>query len=186
MYATNDNLQAIASRNRIRDALFTLMGQYPYKDITITQICQEGQIVRQTFYRNFEAKDDILEFHLDSIIRQYFSNYYAEGDTHIQLLNFYEFMLLNKELLLLILKNNLFFMIDQTITSNITGLLNLRRLSAIEKPGAQKFVIGFIASTICSLLSIWINEEFMHTPKEMSKLTQRFLGGLSAPREAYQ
>lgn len=180
MYATNDNLQAIASRNRIKDALITLMKQYPYKDITITQICQEAQIVRQTFYRNFEAKDEILIFLLDGMIRLYYTEYRNENNTYTQLMNFFAFMLINRELLLLLSKNNLLFLIDKTITSNITVLFELRQISEIEE-GTEKYVIGFIASTVCSLLSIWINEGFAETPETICKLAQRFLSGLSAP-----
>ena len=179
MYATNDNIQAITSRNMIKDGLITLMKHYPYKDITITQICQEAKIVRQTFYRNFDSKDDILKFQLDGMIRLYFIAYHNENNTQIQLKNFFEYMLANKELLLLLSRNNLLFMIDKTITSNITGLFNIRQISAVEDTGTEKFVISFIASTVCSLLSLWIDEEFSETTEKMCKLTQRFLGGLS-------
>jgi AcrR family transcriptional regulator len=108
MYAKNENAQAIESRNRVRDALLRLMKKYPYKDITITQICQEAQIVRQTYYRNFDVKDDILEYHLDRMFQEYFVSYYERGQ-RIQLENFFRYML-QCAISGVVEKNDLFFM----------------------------------------------------------------------------
>lgn len=178
MYSTNSNLQAMDSRGRIRDALILLMKKYPYEDITITQICQEAQIVRQTYYRNFEFKSDILDFHLDGLLEKYFAVYFSSQDGYGQLRNFFEFMLQNSEFLLLIAENRLFFMIDRTITVNITKFMNIRELTALDEPEYEKYVTGFIASTVCSLLSIWVESGFSETPKMMSEIAQRFLSGL--------
>jgi len=179
MYAINDNLQAIESRKRITEALLDLMRQYPYKDITITQICQEAQIVRQTYYRNFDSKDDILRFYLDNMVRQYFNDYYKVQDIYTQLKDFFSYMLSSSEFLLLASKNSLFFMIDETITMNITYFINFQQITTIDDPKMEKYVTGFIASTICSLLSLWTDNGFLESPEKMSQLAQRFLGGLS-------
>ena len=180
MYAINDNLQAMESRSRITDALLALMRQYPYKDITITQICQEAQIVRQTYYRNFDSKDDILRFYLDNMVRKYFTDYYRIQDVFVQLNDFFSYMLKSREFLLLASENSLFFMIDETITMNITNFINFRELTTIDDPKTEKYVTGFIASTICSLLSLWTNSGFLESPWMMSQLAQRFLSGLSS------
>ncbi len=179
MYATNDNLQAITSRTMIKDALFSLMKQYPYKDITITQICQEAQIVRQTFYRNFDEKNDILKLHLDGMSREYFAEHHNEDNVFNQLKNFFSFMLVNKEFLKLLSKNYLLFMLEKNITLDITARFNKLNLSPIAGAGSEKYVISFIVSTHCSLLSKWIDEEFAESPETMCKLAQRFLGDLS-------
>lgn len=179
MYANNDNLQAIESRNRITNAFLALMKLYPYKDITITQICQEAQIVRQTYYRNFDLKDDVLKFYLDNMVRQYFTDYYTMEDVHIQLKDFFAYMLQRREFLLLASQNSLFFMIDETISMNITKFLNFQQLTTIDEPKFEKYVTGFIASTICSLLSLWVDNGFAESPEMLSQLAQRFLGGLS-------
>jgi len=177
MYATNDNMQALESRKMIRDALLALMKKYPYKDITITQICQEAQVVRQTYYRNFENKNDIPEFHLDTMFRIYFEEYYKGDDVHAQLKDFFEYMLMNREFLVLTAENNLFFMIDRTITVNIHKVLSFQQLT-IDEPKFERYVAGFIASTICSLLTLWVNNGFVESPETMSGLAQRFLAGL--------
>jgi len=180
MYAQNDNAQAIESRNRIADALLALMKQYPYKSITITQVCQEAKIVRQTYYRNFDLKDDILEFYLHNLVLQYFEDYYQEQIVHKQLKDFFAYMLQHREFLLLTSQNSLFFMINKTITTNITKFLNFQQITTMTDPALEKYVTGFIASTICSLLSLWVDNGFADTHEKMARLAQRFLGGLSS------
>jgi AcrR family transcriptional regulator len=180
MYAMNDNSQAVESRNKVKDALLTLMKQYPYKDITITQICQEAQIVRQTYYRNFDSKDDILEFYLDNMVQQYSDIYYNSEDVNTQLKNFFEYMLAHREFLCLASENNLFFMINKAITKNIEKFLNMKQLATVSKPRFEIYIKGFIASTLCSLLSLWVKNEFIESPEMISELAQKFLSGLQS------
>lgn len=183
MYATNDNSQAIESRNRVSDALLALMKQYPYKSITITQICQEAQIVRQTYYRNFDTKDDILKFHLDTMVEQFFTDYYQADDAYVQLKNFFSYMLQHSDFLLSTSENSLFYMINETIQLNIKKFLNLQQLATIGDPRFKSYVTGFISSTICSLLSLWVDSGFTETPEILAQLAQRFLRGVSTEED---
>lgn len=51
-------------------ALIVLLNQYTYKDITITQISQEANLSRKTFYRTFQDKDELLQYIFTSIYQQ--------------------------------------------------------------------------------------------------------------------
>jgi len=178
MYALNENQQAIESRQQIRDALLTLMRQIPYQEISITQICQQANVVRQTYYRNFEFKGDILAFHLDVLFKQFFDKYYTGVGMLTQLKSFFGFMYQNREFLLLASKNDLFFMINRTITENIAKFVSIHEISNVDDPRAERYVTGFIAGTICSLLSLWAEHGFEESAEWMSGLASRFLSGL--------
>ena len=65
MYKKQTNTVAFRSQNMISDALLALMKQYPYHQISITQLCEKAGVGRKTFYRNFEDKHDIIHFQLD-------------------------------------------------------------------------------------------------------------------------
>ena len=178
MYATNTNQQSIASRKRITNALLSLMERLPYHEITITQICQEAQIVRQTYYRNFSQKDDILRLHVASLLKEYFDKYYIPDDTPTRLVNLFTYMLQNRTFLLLTSKNKLFFAIEEGISQNITKFFPFEYTSEIGEKKFQRYVIGFISATICSLLSLWVENDFRESPEELSSLAQKFMGGL--------
>lgn len=47
------------------------MKRKPFQQITVTEICQEAAIGRKTFYRNFELKEDVLDFYLDHLCREF-------------------------------------------------------------------------------------------------------------------
>lgn len=42
--------------------LFELMEHYDFREITVTQIAQEAELSRKTFYRLFDRKEDILNY----------------------------------------------------------------------------------------------------------------------------
>ena len=109
MYTQNENQQAIESRQMIRDALLALMQDIPFQEISISQICREAQVVRQTYYRHFDSKNDILEFHMDHLFAQYFQSHFTGTDTLTQLCDFYEYMVVNKSFLLTLSRNHLYF-----------------------------------------------------------------------------
>lgn len=65
MYHKQANKTAIQSQHMIADALFSLMKRKPFQQITVTEICEEAAVGRKTFYRNFELREDVIDFWLD-------------------------------------------------------------------------------------------------------------------------
>ena len=55
MNQTNGKI-AEQSKQKIVKALLHVMEQYDFKEITVTQIAQEAQLSRKTFYRLFSVK----------------------------------------------------------------------------------------------------------------------------------
>ena len=60
------------TRKLIQNALFNLMQTTPYRKIRISQIAEEADISRSTFYQHFETKDALLLSVADEIIESYF------------------------------------------------------------------------------------------------------------------
>ena len=58
---------ALRYRRMILDAFAALTRTVPYGEITILRIVQEADVSRQTFYRHFRSKDDILAAMLQGI-----------------------------------------------------------------------------------------------------------------------
>lgn len=71
LYFRNKNKTAIRSQHMIVDALFSLMKRKPFQQITVTEICEEAAIGRKTFYRNFELREDVIDFQLDLMCNDY-------------------------------------------------------------------------------------------------------------------
>jgi AcrR family transcriptional regulator len=56
----SNNRQVQRTRSWIFEALMVLMDKKPYEKITISDITEKAGIARQTFYRNYDDKDDVL------------------------------------------------------------------------------------------------------------------------------
>lgn len=97
------------SKQRMVQALLTVMKQYDYKEITVTQITQEAQLSRKAFYRLFSDKDDILSLFFDGLFQEFFEQIRTR-EVHrywdaVQV--FFDFWEERRELLLLLRKNRL-------------------------------------------------------------------------------
>ncbi|HAT54456.1 MAG TPA: TetR/AcrR family transcriptional regulator [Lactobacillus sp.] len=55
------NKKSLRTQQQIETALFTLMSQGQYNDLSITQITHTAGVSRAAFYRNYTGKDMILD-----------------------------------------------------------------------------------------------------------------------------
>lgn len=53
------------SRHYITEALFRLMEDTPYNEITVSDVARKAGVGRATFYRYFSSKEDVLRFFFD-------------------------------------------------------------------------------------------------------------------------
>ena len=63
MYSGN-NKTALTSQAQIAEALLALMDEEPYQDISVSAICKQAGVSRQTFYSLFQSKDNVMTFTL--------------------------------------------------------------------------------------------------------------------------
>jgi AcrR family transcriptional regulator len=56
----SNNRQVQRTRSWIFEALMILMDAKPYEKITISDVTEKAGIARQTFYRNYDDKDDVV------------------------------------------------------------------------------------------------------------------------------
>ena len=69
MINNSRNPQVLYSLQTLSDSLLSLMRDYSYKEITISDICRKALITRRTFYRNCSSKKDLLCYAIDNAIR---------------------------------------------------------------------------------------------------------------------
>jgi hypothetical protein len=53
-------------------------------------------------------------------------------------------------------------------------------LTTIDEPGFEPYVKELIAASICSLLSVWVENGFLEMPEVLARLSRRLLFGLHA------
>ena len=76
-------------KQSITKALFQLMHQKRFSDITITELIRTAGVARVSFYRNYDSKEDVLLTLIEDILEQFRStidcneaNYYTYDNIH--------------------------------------------------------------------------------------------------------
>ena len=59
------------SKQWLAQSLFDLMEKQHYSDITITEISENAQLARRTFYRNFRSKEDVVIYSCTQLCESY-------------------------------------------------------------------------------------------------------------------
>ena len=102
----------LGSQNRIQSTLLSLMGKYPYSKISVSQICLVAKVSRQTYYRLFDTKDDILVLHLHGIISEFLlPKILLDTSATPELLQFFLFFSRYRKLLELLCKNDKMYLL---------------------------------------------------------------------------
>lgn len=65
-------------KNSIAKALFLLLDQKSLSDITIKELVGKAGVARASFYRNFKSKEDVIQFFLESLLKDYKETYPAD------------------------------------------------------------------------------------------------------------
>ena len=176
MYIEMPKPVELDSRNRIQSALLSLMEEYPYSRITVSQICQVAKVSRQTYYRLFDTKDDILILYLHEIMSEYLLPRILLGTTSTQeLLQFFLFFSGYKDLLELLYKNDKMFLLQNVLvkySNTFIGEPIFRIASGYD------YAAEFVASTLCSVLAVWTKMEFKTSCSTLANYTSQFFKGI--------
>ena len=65
MYCGN-NKTALQSQRQIAEAMMALLGQKPFSQISVSELCKIAGISRQTFYTLFTSRENVMVFTLQS------------------------------------------------------------------------------------------------------------------------
>ena len=161
------------SRNRIRFSLVSLMEQYPYSEIVVSAICQKAKVSRQTYYRLFGSKDDVLLLHLNEIMKEYLlPRILLDNTSTNEFLQFFLFFAGYKDLLKILYRNDKMYLLQHVLT-RYSKLF-------IQEPFYRvaigyNYAVDFVASTLCSLLTVWTQMEFKTGCSTLASFASSFL-----------
>src|SRR5699024_4773515 len=106
-----DNPIAIRSQRLICESFLKIMYQKPYEKITITEVCKDAKLVRETFYRNFSSKEAVIKQIIDAkydelnALNKYNDKYHDMQEIS---LNYFTYWKEQKDFLNLLIDNHLF------------------------------------------------------------------------------
>lgn len=170
------------SMDRIVTALFELIKNKPYSQITVSEICKEAKVARKTFYRNFESKSAVVEQKMDRIFLDFSGKYdFSNVDARSMYTYWYEYLQSDKAFASIFVDSDLFDLIVNRVV-NYTEIVmedTLHSLASFE-PALAEYYMRFLGLGITSTMSLWVRNGCKTPIKTMAALTERLLSGVIA------
>lgn len=182
MYKLCKTEQSAQRQQQLEEGLLQAMLIRNYDEISVSDLCQQLQIPRKSFYRYFDSKDGALQALIEHRILAFETQIMEETSNSPNrflqdLPQFFAFWLEQKPLL------------DALARSNLSGLLVTHAIVFSQKEylrdfGSKEFhhslefysnVILFGVSGLMSLVIQWHHDGYRQSPEEMAKITFNLL-----------
>lgn len=173
MYQKQTNPAALRSQHLISAALLQLMQTESFSGISITHICHQAGIGRKTFYRNFETKEDVIDFQLDQLIDRYRGQMLQIPEPE-RLRHFYAFFQQQMRYINLLYENQLIDRMIQRLSDCMHAILP--RFSADEVE--QAYRCAQIIGSLEAIFSLWAARGFQENLTQVMQFTEQALACL--------
>lgn len=170
-----ENPVQVRSRNSLKRALISLMEEKPFDKISILDITSRANLSRQTFYTNFDTKEEILEYSMNEIFEHCTEALEFDATNLLDFLNkYFRYWEPYVPFLKLLLENGL-------------GYLFLRRsrlyYERVIRPSRRRdarvlpYIRAYAAGVTYELLSTWIKNNQDLSIDEISAVAYGLLNG---------
>jgi len=168
MYHKQANKTAIQSQHMIADAMFSLMKRKPFQQITVTEICDEAAVGRKTFYRNFDLREDVIDFWLDLRCEEYKKELHTvpmDGKLH------YHCTFLKKytDEWITLYRNGLHPLVERKFSVFLPDTMPLWSENKVE----QEYRSQYIIAGIDAIIRVWVTREFQESVEEIVEIVKQ-------------
>lgn len=177
MNKPTQNIQAIRSHKWITDALITLMQNNSFQELTVKEILLEADVSRQTFYRHFTSKEDVLQCYFDELCNDFFRalDSLQVKTIHNIILIYFQYWEQHKEIAALLYTSvGQSILVAEYAKALEVSLSQIRTMLTLEDASftyAKDFIIG----GLFSIKKHWIENGTKETPEELAALVIHML-----------
>lgn len=169
------NPTALKSQQAILETMNNLLKNKAYSDISISEICEQSGVSRQTFYKLFETKENLLLFVLQNAP---FANQKTDDETHISLQEscqkYAKYIIANQKLFKMLINNNLI----QVLYQQMHQAMSSCEVMFWELDDEQKAcAVAFFCAGLCGLTQTYFRQNATPDEHALSELAYRLLSG---------
>ena len=182
MYKLCKTEQSAARQRQLEEGLLDAMKQQRYEDISISDLCQQMQIPRKSFYRYFSSKDGALHALIDHILMEFdgFSVMTGKGSNRIlveDMEEFFAFWIRHKDLLDVLEKSNISgILIERAIFHAVQEEIVPSVFFPEDSAEMQNYITTFGVCGLMSMVITWHHEGFRKNASQMGMIAARILG----------
>lgn len=172
------------TRKLLQDALIELLRQKPLAKIRITEIVDEADVSRPTFYHHFDTKEDLLFSHVDDVFEKIRDDVFAEldrgevADLQQLLITSFEHWLQNEEALRWVLQvsnKDLLIIALRTHIETLKDEYERSEPPTTLLPQLDDYAADFVAGGLYMLLRGWIGNGLQESPETMGSLAHQLI-----------
>lgn len=160
----------------IADALIKLLEKgYTLEEITIQEITATADVSRITYYRNFKSKEDVLNYKLTCLEKNWLENDAPDGmqDLYTITINLFRFILSIRDTAEILFAAHLEHIFMRFLCKFI-GVKIIAFYEEFSEPKREDYYITYVTALISyglyGIVNQWIQNGFLETPEQMSAI----------------
>jgi len=178
MYKVCKTEQSAARQRQLENGLLQAMLIQPYEQISISDLCDQLQIPRKSFYRYFSSKDGALFALVDHTLMEFIQADFG-GEMRSagieELENFFLFWRAHSDLLKALDRSRLSDLLVERATYHSLHERMMPRFLLSKSAVVQQMALTFAICGLLSMVRQWYNHNFRETPVEMAQIAGMML-----------
>ena len=180
-----ENQRVRLTKKMLKDSLIRLLFKESIHKLSVTQICEDAQINRTTFYKYYGSQYELLEEMESDVLAQLTTHLNlldldaedSSFDNTAQLVRTMSFINDNIDLCRLLLNNNVDPEFPEKLLLTLKNIPHLisHQLSGKYTDEEYAYIFDFMISGGFSFIRKWINKENRETPEEIAILLNNTL-----------
>ena len=169
MYCGN-NKTACTSQRQIAGAMLKLLTTSSYSDISVSALCKEAGISRQTFYSLFSSMDNVILYILQDSCCQIVPEFDSGQDASVlELLcsSYSSYISQHRDVLKLLVENDIVYLLYNSIFDTFNHCCCMESITEADRQYAAHFFAGGITGVV--------RQYCMTEPPQSSKVLNRQL-----------
>jgi len=181
MYKLCKTEQSARRQRQLEEGLMEAMQNTRYEDISVSDLCQQMDIPRKSFYRYFSGKDGALHGLLDHTLMEFeaFNEPYQPGEPRTlqrDLERFFLFWMRHRKLLDVLTRNGLYGVLtERAIDYAISAVVFPGRFIPGESREMQNHVVVFGICGLMTMMIRWHLDGYKDGVQDMAKVASRLL-----------
>ncbi len=149
------------------------MREKKFADITINKLTERADVSRQTFYRHFQSKEDIVKAYSDRLCAEISGEISAlsEKSLYELCLVYFRFWRGHATLLQLVMESGCEHLLAERYNAAMMESLDVLRATLPQyNDAAFLFIKSFLLGGFYNTKLTWMNADFQQSPEELARL----------------
>jgi AcrR family transcriptional regulator len=168
----------------IIESLLGLLEKYSFSAISVAKIAQEALVARNSFYRNFNSKEDILRVYIKILIYDFSQTAGAKRaldsvSLYGMAMAFFAFFRNYQKFIMTLNTNHLISILQDEFAHYLAPLIERHPAHSGSDSGRSgknlTYYVAYQSAGLCHVLVCWVEGECRESEPDMAKLLNRIV-----------